>query len=493
MKDMKTLILAGGSGTRLFPLSRTYYPKQFIPLFGEESLFQKSVKRALIFSRPGEITIVTNEAQRFLVSDQLEEIGVSCNILAEPEGRNTLPAITYGIMSIIEDDPDARVAVISSDQLVTPDDSYKAAFLAAEKLSETHLVTFGITPDSPNTGYGYIRPGMVVRAQVNNSENNPDSDINNNPADDQSPADGYTVDAFVEKPDRRTAEQYLREGYLWNAGMFLFSASLFMDECRRLAPGVAGAFTKPAREAYELTPSVSVDYGIMEKTDRAAVVPLSVPWSDVGNFDALYQVSPKDKDGNAVQGEYIGLQGSNINTNTNTNNRSGNNLVISDRLVATIGLSDLAIIDAPDVLLICPISEAQRVGEITARLKEMGDERCDLHTTAHRPWGSYTTLQRSGTFQIKRLTVLPGRRISLQLHHHRSEHWVVVKGTGLVSNNGEEFFVRTGESTFVPAGVKHRLENPGLVPLEVIEVQNGEYVGEDDIVRFDDDFERELI
>ena len=492
---MKTLILAGGSGTRLFPLSRTYYPKQFIPLFGEESLFQKSVKRALIFSRPDEITIVTNEGQRFLVSDQLEEIGVSCNILAEPEGRNTLPAITYGIMSIIEEDPDARVAVISSDQLITPDESYKAAFLAAERLSETYLVTFGITPDSPNTGYGYIRPGKAIRAPVHKSENNP--------VDSQSPADGYTVDAFVEKPDRDTAEQYLREGYLWNAGMFLFSASLFMDECRRLAPDVAGAFTKPTSEAYELTPSVSVDYGIMEKTDRAAVVPLSVPWSDVGNFDALYQVSPKDKDGNVIQGEYIGLHGSNINTNThsnsrtntnlntNPNTRSGNNLVISDRLVATIGLSDLAIIDAPDVLLVCPISEAQRVGEITARLKEMGDIRCHLHTTVHRPWGSYTTLQCAERFQIKRLTVLPGRRISLQLHHHRSEHWVVVKGMALVSNNGDEFFVRTGESTFVPAGTKHRLENPGLVPLEVIEVQNGEYVGEDDIVRFDDDFERE--
>ena len=477
---MKTLILAGGSGIRLFPLSRTYYPKQFIPLFGEESLFQRSVKRALIFSRSSEITIVTNEAQRFLVSDQLEEIGVSCNILAEPEGRNTLPAITYGIMSIIEDDPDARVAVISSDQLITPEDSYKAAFMAAERLSETHLVTFGITPDSPNTGYGYIRPGKAVRASVHKSENNPNSEIDNNPADGQSLADGYTVDAFVEKPDKRNAEQYLSEGYLWNAGMFLFSVSLFMDECRRLAPRVAEAFTKPANEAYELTPAVSVDCGIMEKTDRAAVVPLSVPWIDVGNFDALYQVSPKDKDGNVVHGEYIGLQ-------------SSNNLVISNRLVATIGLSDLAIIDAPDVLLVCPKSEAQRVGEITGRLKEMGDERCDLHTTVHRLWGSYTTLQRSETFQIKRLTVLPGRRISLQLHHHRSEHWVVVKGTGLVSNNGEEFFVRTGESTFVPACVKHRLANIGLVPLEVIEVQNGEYIGEDDIVRFDDDFKRSLI
>ena len=216
----------------------------------------------------------------------------------------------------------------------------------------------------------------------------------------------------------------------------------------------------------------------MEKTDKAAVVPLSVPWSDVGNFDALYAAHSRGEDGNAIRGEFLGIE-------------SHDNLIISDRLVAPIGINDLAIIDSPDALLICPRSESQRVGEIAGLLRERGDERCDLHTTVHRPWGTYTILQCGDTFQIKRITVMPGRRISLQLHHHRSEHWVVVKGMALVGNNGDEFFVRTGESTFVPAGTKHRLENPGLIPLEVIEVQNGEYVGEDDIVRFDDDFERE--
>ncbi|WP_067052298.1 mannose-1-phosphate guanylyltransferase/mannose-6-phosphate isomerase [Methanofollis ethanolicus] len=450
---MQTLILAGGSGTRLFPLSRTCYPKQFIPLFENESLFQKAVKRALFFSGPGKISIITNEAHRFLVADQLAAVGADCPVLVEPSGKNTLPAIVYGMTEVLKEGEDATVAVLPSDQLILPGEEYRKAFRAAEALAQDHLVTFGIAPTSPHTGYGYIRPGRAL-------------------------AGGYAVDAFVEKPDLETAKTYVRDGYLWNSGMFVFPAALFMDECRRLAPAVAEAFTRSPAEAYACTPKISVDFGLMEKTDRAAVVPLATAWSDVGSFDALYQVSDKDGQGNAVKGEYLGIH-------------SGNNLVISDRLVATIGLSDLAIVDTADALLVCPKAESQYVGEITTLLKERGDGRCDLHTTVHRPWGRYTVLLQGDSFQIKRLTVLPGRRISAQLHHHRSEHWVVVRGMAEVSNDGRTFFVRPGESTFVPAGVKHRLGNPGLIPLEVIEVQNGDYITEDDIIRFDDDFKRE--
>lgn len=449
---MKTIILAGGSGTRLFPLSRTCYPKQFIPLLGKESLFQRTVRRALLFSRPNEIYVVTSVAHRFLVADQLTEIGAPCRVLTEPEGKNTLPAIVYGMTAILEECGDDTVAVLSSDQLIEGGDAYTAAFRAAEALAGDRLVTFGIAPTSPHTGFGYIRPGAALPG-------------------------GYTIGAFVEKPDAETAERYVNDGYLWNAGMFLFRAALFMEECRRLAPEVADAFTLPAEEAYAQAPKISVDYGIMERTDRAAVVPLACSWSDVGSFDTLYRLSDKDEAGNAVRGEYIGIDGK-------------DNLIISDRLVATIGLSGIAVVDTPDALLVCPKGEAQRVGEVVKALQAKGDDRCDLHTTVHRPWGTYTVLLKGPSFQIKQITVFPGRRISLQLHHHRSEHWVVVRGMARVSNNGEQFFVRSGESTFIRAGVKHRLENPGQMPLEVIEVQNGEYLSEEDIVRFEDDYNR---
>ena len=448
---MKTLILAGGSGTRLFPLSREHYPKQFIPLIDDESLFQKTVKRSLLFSSPQEIAIVTNTDHKFLVRDQLAAIGCDCRVLVEPVGRNTLPAIYYGVREIAGDGS-RTVAVLPSDHLITATGPFQEAFRRAERLAKDHLVVFGVRPTLPHTGYGYIRPGEPV-------------------------ADGSLVDAFVEKPDLATAEKYVADGYLWNSGMFCFDADLFLSECEACAPEVARAFEHPLEEAYGATPALSIDYGIMEKTRRAAVVPLEADWSDVGNFDALYAALPKNGNDNAVRGEHIGIG-------------SSENLIIADRLIATVGIHNLAIVETKDAILVAARDEAQRVGEIAKALREKGDSRALFHTQVHRPWGSYTNLEEGRSYKIKRVTVPPNRRLSLQMHHHRSEHWVVVTGCAEVTIADATYLLRNGESTFVPAGTVHRLANPGLLPLELIEVQIGEYTGEDDIVRFEDDFER---
>jgi len=460
---MKTLILAGGKGTRLWPLSRELMPKQFIRMFDEYSLFQKTVQRALTFSKPEEIFVVTNDMYRFRVLDDLRELGLELpenNILLEPQGKNTLPAIFWGIKRIEETFGDSIVAVLPSDHLIEANENYVKAFRNAEKLARNYLVTFGIKPTKPHTGYGYIKPGEKLEG-------------------------GYLVAEFKEKPDLETAKRYVENGYYWNSGMFMFDTEVFTEEVKRHASDVYEAFetAESIEKAYELVPEVSVDYGVMEKTDRAAVVPLNAYWNDLGSFDAIYEVMEKDDSGNAVK--VGGRKGYHIGVN------SRNNLVMTSRLTATVGVEDLIIIDTDDALLVAHRGEGQRVKEVYRRLKEMNDERVMVHRTAYRPWGSYTVLEEGDRYKIKRLTVLPGKKLSLQMHYHRSEHWVVVRGTAKVRVGEKEILLRPGESTFIPAGVIHRLENPGKVILEVIETQIGEYLGEDDIVRFADDFGRE--
>ncbi|MDD1707055.1 MAG: mannose-1-phosphate guanylyltransferase/mannose-6-phosphate isomerase, partial [Methanoregulaceae archaeon] len=443
---MKTLILAGGSGTRLFPLSRGHYPKQFLKIFNSHSLFQETLRRALIFSSIPEIFVVTTHEQEFIVRDQADEIGCPCRIIIEPFGKNTLPAIYYGMKEMEREFGPSTVAVLPSDQLVHGGPAYEDAFQHAENLAGDWLVLFGIEGTTPHTGYGYIRPGKDLGGAL-------------------------FIDAFTEKPDRETASRYLKEGYLWNSGMFLFATDLFFAECRAHATMVYDAFQYPLEKAYDITPDISVDFGLLEKTGKAAVVPLKTAWNDLGSFDALHSAFERNDDENAVKGEYIGID-------------SNHNLVIGDRMIISIGLNDTAIIDTGDITFIAPLERTGEVKKVVEFLKQKNDPRVDRQTTEHRPWGSFTRLEDGPFYRLKRITVRPGRRLSLQMHHHRSEHWVVVHGTAKVTIDEEIRLLRKGESTFVPIGAIHRLENPGLVPLDIIEVQIGEYIGEDDIVRF---------
>lgn len=450
---MKTLILAGGKGTRLWPLSRELMPKQFIRLFDSHSLFQKTVKRALLFSKPEEIFIVANREYRFRIIDDLHDLSVKIpeeNVFFEPVAKSTLPAIFWVLKA-----NSGKFAILPSDHLVEVNESYKRAFEIAEKLSEDYLVTFGIKPLKPHTGYGYIKPGEELEG-------------------------GFLVEEFKEKPDLETAEKYVRSGYLWNSGMFLFDSKIFVEEVKTLAPEIFEAFEDvDIEKVYEKLPEISVDYGILEKSDKVAVVPLEVKWNDLGSFDSLYEVLEKDESGNA----FIGEKPFEIN--------SKGNLVVSRKLTAMIGVEKLIVVDTEDALLISKLGESEKVKELVKSLSARGDSRVVIHKTAYRPWGSYTVLEEGERYKIKRITIKPGKRLSLQRHYHRSEHWVVVKGTARVYFDGKEVLLRPGESTFIPAGILHRLENPGKVDLEVIETQIGEYLEEDDIERVEDDYGRE--
>jgi mannose-1-phosphate guanylyltransferase/mannose-6-phosphate isomerase len=433
------------------------YPKQFLK-FGETSLFQETVLRRLEVSDISEVFVVTNEAQKFFVIGQIKEAGYSIppeNILIEPEGKNTLPAIFFGMKEIEKKFGDSIVGVFSSDHVL--DRAAMATISSAENLASDYLVTFGVVPTFPHTGYGYIKASEAC-------------------------SPGYRVSEFREKPDFETAKKYIEEGCLWNSGMFLFETRLFFEEARKHAPSVYGCFEKEGdiNQIYECVDNISIDYGIMEKSDKVAVVRLDHKWSDLGNFAAIYDELEKDSVGNVIHDCDPMLL------------NSDGNLVYSrcGKIVSLIDVKDMVVVDTSDALLICPKSSSQKVKEIVSELKGRKDERAFIGQTVYRPWGSYTLLDASPGHKIKNITVLSDHKLSLQLHYHRSEHWVVVKGMACVEVDGKQFFLGPGESTFIRAGQKHRLSNPGKLPLEIIEVQLGELVDEEDIVRFDDVYGR---
>ncbi|MDD3025468.1 MAG: mannose-1-phosphate guanylyltransferase/mannose-6-phosphate isomerase [Aliarcobacter skirrowii] len=458
---MTNIILCGGSGTRLWPISRTLMPKQFVKLFDDKSLFQLTVERNSKLCKSS--IIVSNSEQYFLALDQLEELNIENNrYLLEPIGRNTAPAIALACMQL---DYDEIVLVTPSDHLIKDEKEYeKVLNKAKEFASENKLVTFGITPTFAETGFGYIET-------VNE----------------------FDVKAFHEKPDFNTATSYLKaRNYYWNSGMFCFKAGIFLEELKNYSPEIYEA-SKIAFENANNTnnlirikhedmaniPEDSIDYAVMEKSNIVKVIPSNISWNDVGSFDSLYEELPKDENSNTINDNHISID-------------SKNNLVYGvERKIATVDIEDLIIIDTGDALLISKKGSSQKVKKVVEKLKETNSQLHNIHLTGYRPWGSYTVLEESTGYKIKRIEVNPGKRLSLQKHFHRSEHWIVVSGTATVTVGDEKRLVRPNESTYIKAGELHRLENEGKIPVVLIEAQVGEYTGEDDIVRVEDDFSRE--
>lgn len=465
---IQPVILAGGTGSRLWPLSRELYPKQLINLLGSRSLLQMTLER--VKELPGVLSpiVVVGEDHRFLTKTQIEELKAfpEYHLLLEPVGRNTAAAIC-GVALFVRQHLDEKsvLLVLPADHLVTDARAFADAVSEACRLAEAgSLATFGIVPTHPETGYGYIARGEANR-----------------------------VRSFVEKPDLRTAEQYVASGeYLWNSGMFAFTVGTFLAELSRYEPDLVrqmtsavangnwdGVFFRFDKAAMEFCTNDSIDYALMEKTGKAAVVEADIGWSDIGSWRSLWELAEKDSHGNVVTGDVI------LEDVENSLIRAG------DTLVAAIGLRDTMVVETADAVLVAPIARSQDVRKIVERLKSLGRNEFQIHRTVYRPWGSYTNLETGERFQIKRITVNPGARLSLQMHHHRHEHWVVVRGMAKVTNGEKVLLLDENKSTYITAGERHRLENPGTIPLELIEVQIGSYLGEDDIVRFDDEYGRE--
>ena len=465
------VILSGGSGSRLWPLSRQNQPKQFLTLVGERSLFQETLRRAAGLPDAQAPVTVCAEDHRFMVGEQLHEIGLqSGGILLEPVARNTAPAIALAALHLAARDPGALMLVLPADHLIEDEAAFRAAVTRALALAEKGwLVTFGIEPDAPETGFGYIARGDAL--------------------DDA----GYRVARFVEKPDLATAQAYVASGdYAWNSGMFLFSAQRFLEELATHAPAMLAAakaayaaakldldFVRVDREAFAASPNDSIDYAVMEKTDRAAVVPVSCGWSDIGSWSSLWAATSRDEDGNRHEGDVISID-------------TRNSLVRASerRMIATIGVDDLVVVDTPDATLISRKDRVQDVKAIVDRLKAAGRQEHLFHRKVYRPWGNYDSIDFGERFQVKRIVVKPGAALSLQKHHKRAEHWIVVSGVAEVTCDDRVFDLHENESTYIPLGSVHRLRNNGTEPVELIEVQSGSYLGEDDIVRFDDSYGR---
>ncbi|MEW6429836.1 MAG: mannose-1-phosphate guanylyltransferase/mannose-6-phosphate isomerase [Thermodesulfobacteriota bacterium] len=465
------VILSGGSGTRLWPLSRELYPKQLLALAGDATLLQQTARRLEHFDGVGAPLVICNEEHRFLVAEQLRAIDVRpAAIVLEPVGRNTAPAAA---IAALKADGDALLLVLPADHLIRDPAAFQRAVATGAGLAAAdHLVTFGITPHHPETGYGYIRKGEKIAA------------------DGALPA--FRVERFVEKPDRATAEAYLADGgYLWNSGMFLFKAATFLAELDRFRPEMVEAcrralasaatdldFLRLDKAAFTSCPADSIDYAVFEQTARAAVVPVDPGWSDIGSWSALWEVGDRDELGNIVKGDVLPVD------------CHDSYILAENRLVATVGLRDTIIVETADAVLVADRHRVQDVKTVVNRLKKEGRPEANLHRRVYRPWGNYENLSAGDRYQVKRITVNPGAILSLQMHHHRAEHWVVVKGTARITSDGKVFMLSENQSTYIPLGVQHRLENPGVIPLELIEVQSGSYLGEDDIVRFDDNYGR---
>jgi mannose-1-phosphate guanylyltransferase/mannose-6-phosphate isomerase len=466
------VILSGGGGTRLWPVSRAALPKQLLALNGERTMIQDTVQRAAVPGAAAPI-LICSESHRFLVAEQMQQIGVTPKaIVLEPFGRNTAPAAAIGALLVARDDPDGIVLLLSSDHVVTDEDAFRAAVASASAAArQGYIAVFGMKPDSPDTGYGYIQRGGDVAGL---------------------PAGVHAVKRFAEKPDRATAEGYLASGdHDWNGGMFMVRADVLLDELRRHEPGLVEAcaatlaastndldFVRLDSAAFATAKDISIDYAVMERTDKAVVVPCDIGWSDVGAWSALWSLQKRDGNGNVIQGDVI------IHDSQGSFVRSDN------CLTALVGVKDLVVVVTDDAVLVADKHRAQDVKAIADQLKRTNRSELTEHKVVFRPWGSYQGIDEGEGYQVKQIVVKPGGRLSLQSHAQRAEHWVVVQGVARVTCDENIFLLHENQSTFIPLGAKHRLENPGKLPLRLIEVQSGSYLGEDDIVRYDDAYGR---